>query len=47
MFLTVQPLAQDLFVLYQLKNTGSLQQPLLGAKQLLIKALFFKDCTPK
>lgn len=39
--LTILPFAQGLVVLYQPKRARSLQQPLLEAKQLLIKALFF------
>ena len=45
--LTVLPFAQGLVVLYQPKRAGSLQQPLLEAKQFLIKALFFLECTPR
>lgn len=44
--LTVPPAVQGLVVLYQPKRTGSLPQPLLQAKQFLIKALFFfLECT--
>ena len=43
--LTVSPSVQGLVVLYQLKRTGSLPQPRLQAKQLLIKALFFLERT--
>lgn len=40
-FLTVLPFTQGLVILYQLKTGGSPQQPLLEAKQFLVKAFFF------